>query len=326
MSESLLFRKPVLRAPAGRPGILWLFIPSFRIDPYPRDTVRSAALIPITHISKAGRIRPVDPSNVAALAASIREVGLLNPITVYRRAIDAGDQDAAPYGLVAGAHRLAACRTLGHVEIQAQIVDLDELRRIIAECDENLCRPHLSPSEVALLTARRKAAYVTLHPATAHGKASPGKVEKIATFAENTAHMTGASARKVRMDAERGEKIDEDVLTLLVGTKLDKGAYLNKLKNIAPAEQRNAVILDLTAALLPNSKSKSTKRGEPQDTGLRDAQVSTNLMSAWEKADAPARTAFLQQIAVDGQPASLAKNILRRFSMLIPSFFGNWRG
>lgn len=54
-------------------------------------------------------------------------------------------------------------------------------------------------------------------------------MEKFATFAENTAHMTGVSARKVRMDAERGEKIEHDVLTLLVGTKLDKGAYLRNV-------------------------------------------------------------------------------------------------
>jgi hypothetical protein len=51
--------------------------------------------------------------NVANLAASIQELGLLNPVTLTR-----------DLKLVAGYHRLQACRSLGWKTIPAQVLDL----------------------------------------------------------------------------------------------------------------------------------------------------------------------------------------------------------
>ena len=70
------------------------------------------------------------------------------------------------FGIIAGAHRLAACRDLGHTEVPVVILEMDALQRTIAECDENLCGTQLSAAERAEFTQRRKEAYEQLHPET----------------------------------------------------------------------------------------------------------------------------------------------------------------
>jgi hypothetical protein len=109
--------------------------------------------------------------------------------------------------------------------------------------DENLCRAELSPIDRAKQTARRKAIYLELHPETAHGANLEGAgVAKLATpeipaFAVATAGLTGQSERAVRRDVERGDKIINEVADLIRGTKLDTGAYLDKLKKLPPNDQ-----------------------------------------------------------------------------------------
>ncbi|MEQ8600936.1 MAG: hypothetical protein RLP98_13520 [Devosia sp.] len=88
----------------------------------------------------------------------------------------------------------------------------------IAECDENLCGPKLSPSEKALFTRRRKEAYEALHGSAKANSATAANIamgnnvnENLAvTFTTDTAAKTGQSERLVQLNAERGEKIDEE--------------------------------------------------------------------------------------------------------------------
>ncbi|MHB1109708.1 MAG: hypothetical protein ACYCZU_05255 [Devosia sp.] len=72
-------------------------------------------------------------------------------------------------------------------------------------------------------------------------------VAKFATpsFAEDQASLTGAAPRTVRLDAERGEKVIPEVMAMLQGTKLDTGAYLDKLKRLPPNDQVFAAKRDL---------------------------------------------------------------------------------
>jgi hypothetical protein len=72
--------------------------------------------IPIASIRIENRLRPLDSAKVAELAASIAELGLLQPIGIR------------PDGtLVYGYHRLEACKQLGWTEIPAVVVDGDDL-------------------------------------------------------------------------------------------------------------------------------------------------------------------------------------------------------
>jgi hypothetical protein len=209
-------------------------------------------LIRISDIVEKGRLRAISEAQVNALIASIADVGLLNPVTVYRHALSPHMEHQA-YTLIAGAHRLEAMRRMGCEFIPANIVEIGELQRQIAECDENLCGTRLTPSERAMFIKRRKEAYEALHPETRRGavgragKKSPQIEDSWApkSFAEDTAEKTATSRQTVERDAARGMKISEQALAALRGTHLDKGIYLDRLKNLPEAAQMAVVQRDL---------------------------------------------------------------------------------
>jgi len=200
--------------------------------------------LPTAELVLRSDARAVDGASVSALAESIATVGLLNPLRV--RAAGQG------WEVIAGAHRLSACRSLGLVEVECDVVEDDDLHAELAMIDENLCRSELSPSDRARQTARRKAIYEELHPETRQG--SPGVSRQVGDtrertdaerFTAETAAVTGQSERSVQRDAERGEKVIPEVLDMIRGTALDTGTYLDKLKRLPPNEQVTAAKRDL---------------------------------------------------------------------------------
>lgn len=208
------------------------------------------ALIDPHLIEPGTRLRGVNEEQVAAIVDSVAEVGILNPITVYARRVIRDHVSVDGYGLVAGLHRLEAVKRLGLAEVPAQVVDLSELQRQIAECDENLCGTRLSTAERAMFTRRRKEAYEALHPETKqeafkgnqHTSGSRQLGDKQPDrFTKDTAKSTGQSERKVQRDAERGDKIDPDVMKEIKGSRHDKGVVLDILKKLSHAEQKQAV-------------------------------------------------------------------------------------
>ena len=257
-------------------------------------------MIHVGFISTLGRLREVDPAQVKALAESIKEVGLINPITVYPRDIIRNGQTVEGYGLVAGAHRLEACKSLGWSEVPVVVVDLDDNDRIIAECDENLCGSRLSPAEKAEFTAARKKAYLAKHPETAAGvaggKARQGSADDNLSFADDQSSKTGEDKRTVQRNAERGEKVTPAALAMVKGTKLDTGDYLDRLKKIKPENQCAKVQQDLVALRKPKPKSAAPHAPDPEDDySVRERQVSA-LMNAWNKAGKEAREHFIERI------------------------------
>ena len=253
-------------------------------------------MIHVGFISTLGRLRDLDPAQVKALAESIEEVGLLNPITVYPREIVRNGQPVEGYGLVAGAHRLEACKSLGWQEVPAVVVDLDDNDRIIAECDENLCGSRLTPAEKAEFTAARKRAYLAKHPETAHGgDRKSDQVDNLSTcsFADDQADKTGETARNVRRNAERGEKVTPSALAMVKGTRLDTGDFLGKLKKVAPDKQPAFVKRALEQPKKPKAAAHAP---DPEDDySVREKQV-TALVNAWNKAGKEAREQFLERI------------------------------
>lgn len=91
----------------------------------------------ISEIMVGPRVRR-DMGDLDALAASIADVGLLQPIVVK------------PDGtLVAGQRRLEACKRLGWDDVPVHVVCTasDALKALKAERDENTCRKDFTPSE-----------------------------------------------------------------------------------------------------------------------------------------------------------------------------------
>ncbi|HEY9804044.1 MAG TPA: ParB N-terminal domain-containing protein [Leptolyngbyaceae cyanobacterium] len=102
-------------------------------------------IVPIDHIKIGRNRRPVKGEKVDELKESIKANGLLNPITV--------DQKLT---LIAGLHRLTACKLLGLEVIECRIInyqDADQAR--LAEIDENLIRNELEPLERSELWLER---------------------------------------------------------------------------------------------------------------------------------------------------------------------------
>jgi len=83
--------------------------------------------------------RTTDPGKVAALAASMKEIGLQTPISVWVT------DDNQWVHLVAGRHRLEAAKRLGWDRIDCIVVALDERKRRMWEISENLHRAELTP-------------------------------------------------------------------------------------------------------------------------------------------------------------------------------------
>ena len=101
--------------------------------------------IPVDAVEIGGR-RPVDGAAVAALAASMRLIGQMQPITVYER-------EGAAH-LIAGRHRLEAAQFLGWDHIEAVFVSGDEIDHELQEISENLHRSDLTVQERSDQTAR----------------------------------------------------------------------------------------------------------------------------------------------------------------------------
>jgi ParB-like chromosome segregation protein Spo0J len=190
---------------------------------------------PLHLIECGSRIREVSPTHVAALVASIKSVGLLHPITVRPHSVLNCGRVVDGFKLVSGLHRLEALREMGETNIPVQILGLNELEAIVAECDENLCGTSLTTAERALFTRRRKEAYEALHPETKHGtnqhESSRQIGESSDRFTADAAAKTGKAERTIQRDAERGENIPEPILKEIAGTDLDKGVVLDRLKN-----------------------------------------------------------------------------------------------
>jgi ParB-like chromosome segregation protein Spo0J len=117
--------------------------------------------------------RAVDPVHVDALAKSIAEIGLVEPILIRPLLASAAD-GAAAFEVMAGQHRVQACIKLGRDTVPAVIREADDLTAELVLIDENLCRRDLSTAERARAVLRRKVLYELIPTAmAAFGPARP---------------------------------------------------------------------------------------------------------------------------------------------------------
>lgn len=188
--------------------------------------------IPVDAIKVWYTRRPVTPSAVKSLAASIEEVGLLNPITVR--------PDGKSYVLVAGLHRLEAVRSLDWLEIDAVVVNLDELGAELAEIDENLIRNDLTVLERGEQLARRKAVYERMYPeAKTEGPGRPKKSDTVSVFSEDVSTKTGESQRSIQRHVQIATAIPDDVREAIRETPVaDSTRELLTLARQEPETQR----------------------------------------------------------------------------------------
>jgi len=205
------------------------------------------AKIPIVSVRVGARKRPLDSAKVAELAASIAELGLLQPIGVR------------PDGtLVYGYHRLEACKQLGWTEIPAVVVDGDDLRAELAEISENLIRNELTLLERAEHLARMRAVYEQLHP-NARGVGRPAKNSAtVAAFSEWAAAQAGLAQRTIRHYVQLAESVAPEVRDAIRRTPIaNDGRELRQLASLEPSQQR--AVAELIASREAGSVREATR-------------------------------------------------------------------
>ncbi len=209
-------------------------------------------LLLLTDITVGDRKRAYREDQIAELAASIEQIGLLNPISV----VPSPDDDG--YQLVTGLHRLNACRSLGWDEITASVLALDDLDRELAEIDENLRRRELTALEFGEHLLRRDEIL------RAKGERKPGhRPKKGATVAPLTATAdladdAGVSERSAQRYMRIARELPDAVRDLLRPTAI--AAQTSTLENLAKIK-KNEDRLEV-AKLLASGESTSVYAAE----------------------------------------------------------------
>lgn len=223
--------------------------------------------------------RPLVTEAVDKLASSIRDVGLIQPITVKQRTILSGGLSEQGFQIVAGHHRVAACRALGWAEIDAIVIEAGEhLQAELIEIDENLCRSELTNSQRAKAVKRRKEIWEALHPVEIRvAQVAPVEIgygkppQRPTEFASETAAVTGESKSQINRHLARAEALGDD-LDKVTGTSLDKGVELDALKAMTP-EQRAPLIERAQAGEKVSARAAPAQRPAP-------AHTTTSLIAA----------------------------------------------
>jgi ParB family chromosome partitioning protein len=210
-----------------------------------KDTTTDTLTLAIDSIVIGERKRQAH--DVQALAESIATLGLLQPIVVTPK--------NGAYHLVAGYHRLLACRSLGWTTIDAIVLGGDDLLVELSEIDENLIRNELSYLERAEHLARRKEIYEALHPEAKAGyrramgmhvslghNVDATVASTLTPFTNDTAAQTGLSRSTIQHDVQIATQIAPDVRDVIRDTPLaDSKRDLLALASVAPEQQRAAL-------------------------------------------------------------------------------------
>jgi hypothetical protein len=229
----------------------------------PRPRMRSimyyGSELPLSYIIPREGRRPLSEEKIKALMASIATIGLLHPIHL---------RPAPPRGhkLLAGAHRLEACRRLGWEKIPYVMSSVGTLQEELIEIDENLARAELDAAQQALATQRRAELVTELEQIERDLEAEGATVfedqisstggTKIADSpapkkkrgrpsspgsARSQAKALGASKTKIARDTKRAKALGKEALKKVAGTSLGTGRALDALAAM-PAEERAELV------------------------------------------------------------------------------------
>lgn len=260
--------------------------------------------IKISGIHVGERTRPVDEDHAQAIAASISERGLINPITV--RKTPAMNKGATPYTLVAGGHRLRAGVILGWEEIDVIIVAADQVEAQLIEISENLYRNELSKLDRAIFVQKFREMWEEKHGKIERGGDRRSKGNDcpliFATGRELSEHVSrrlGFSERTYKYVTQIGQNLHPGLRAALRGTPAaDDQSLLLKLAKKGPTEQ--AAIANAMQKEPDIRKVLSWSRppkAKPDEAAIQAALLAT-LQKAWKDADDDTRERFLITIGI----------------------------
>lgn len=197
--------------------------------------------IRLDSIESSTLARPLIAGSIDALAESIGNIGLIQPITVMPCAKYRDGQKVEAFRVVAGHHRVAAMRKIGWPECSARVLpdSTSALAAELMEIDENLCRAELSAAQRAKAIKRRKEIWEAMRPESGRNPPASGGRGNT-SFAAETSSASGESKRRVNEHLARAEALGDD-LDEVAGTSLDKGVELDALKDMDPEDRRELI-------------------------------------------------------------------------------------
>ncbi|HEV2501641.1 MAG TPA: ParB/RepB/Spo0J family partition protein [Mesorhizobium sp.] len=261
--------------------------------------------IKVADIAVPDRLRAVEEEHAIAIAQSIVEHGLINPISV--RSTPASK--AGAYTLVAGAHRLRAIVLNDEAEIDAVVVEADKAEAQLMEITENLFRNDLSVIDRAVFVATYREVWQQKHGTIRSGprnqaqrepNSSTSVVDLIAAeaeagFAQHVADRLGISKASAKRLDQIARHLHPDMRAATRGTPLaDNQSALLKLAKMEPAKQRKvAVAIRAEGPNLP--KALTLVEGQRPKTDPQMA-IFSSLVDAWSRANSDTRARFLAEV------------------------------
>ena len=278
--------------------------------------------LPLANIRLGKRLRPLNEQRAQGLATTIAEQGLLNAILT--RPVDVDDDGVPVVELVAGRHRLRAVEINGATHIECAVRQMTDTEARLAEIDENLMGPDLSPLERATFVAARLEAWAARFPeraaadkaALAPKRGRPKNSDKMSEFsagmgfAEETASEIGLSSRSVERALAIVRGLSSDTQATIAGTWIGKNeGVLRQLAGVGDREEQAAVVKQLLAG---RTKSVSDARAyaagrEPSKAVESPVDDTLNALSKlWKAAPKTHREAMLHWLQGQKLPAGWA--------------------
>ena len=216
-------------------------------EDFSMDAPASVSTLPLSQIENcAGQPRKMfDEDKLEELAESIREHGIIQPLTV--RKLSSGY-----YQIIAGERRWRAAKLAGLREVPVNIIEADDRRAMELAMIENLQREDLNPMEEA-------EGYHAL-------------IEQYDMTQEEAAQRVGKS-RSAVANAMRLLQLDKEVRALVERNELSAG-HARALIPLSPTLQKSAAKTIIEAGLnvrqteqlvkrLQNDKEKPAKKKDP---------------------------------------------------------------
>lgn len=193
------------------------------------------------------------PGDVAELATSVKQHGVLHPIIV--RSTDDGR-----YEVIAGSRRVAAARVAGLEIIPAIVKELDDEEAVVESLVENLQRNDLDVEDEGLayerlietLGSRRKVA-VVVGKSEAHVRQT---LDALAALGKLRSVGIIVSANQVRTQSEQD---DRQVLPARHASELETAFRSPSVSEHLSAEEKRQKYIELAQTILPLSRSEAKR-------------------------------------------------------------------
>ncbi len=275
--------------------------------------------IPIKEILVGERLRDIEEDHAQAIAISIRQQGLITPISVRATPAAKGGN----YTLVAGAHRLRAAIIAGLDAIDAVVVKADKAEAQLLEISENLFRNELSVIDRAIFVQKWREIWEDSHGKIERGgdrksnhqvggligdnwanlaQLSKGQVGPLieGSFSDHVANRLGLSTRSAKRLDQLARHLHPELRAVLRGSPIaDNQSALLKLAKLDHVHQHRAAV-----AFGQCGDLRETFRlieDEPAPKPSRDTELLSRLIDTWGRANEGVRAQFLEHIKEEAE-------------------------